>query len=639
MSSGGITVTAGYRFNEQAGEVLDLSKMNRLGMPTCRVEAGSITRRELQQTIREQIDNASASITQLDEIVVTGTLSLASRVLTLESSLTDPATGNTGLATAIDTIKTRVTNAEGTIDVLSTRSTELESSLTNAAGAIVANATATSTLTTRVTATEGTITSLSTNVTNLSSRLTTAEGGISGNATATSALTTRVTTAEGTITSLSTNATNLNARLTTAEGNISGNATATSGLTTRVTATENAITSLSEDVTDLAASITSLDVTALSTAVSSLTTRVSAVEGTVTSLSTSVTNLGSRLTTAEGGVAANSTAMTALTTRVSNAEGTISSQATSITTISSTVGTLNSTVTSWASTLATMEGALEARAGFNLTAGNVVTSMELIAMGGSTPRSEIRFRADLMSEDFVTGLSGWLHKGNGDVEFNNGIFRGRVQASKMSTDNERFNPTYPSITLPDTSSASGSVGGGSFAPCVILYGVGLRAGDAATAYANYTYWEGVYNDRLSTYNSMYDNYSSDEYIDSTEQALLDAQLNLVNAAYGSFAFWHRVYQGATAALNQVFGRSHITFVITFEDGFGGTSGDLQGRYRVNGGAWINCGGYQLGAGVNPGITATFPLTIDLALTDTIEFSVGHAYSGHAGSTVTVYWSN
>ena len=63
MSSGAITITPGKQFATSGwGERVDLTKLNALGRPSARVNEGSITRRELQTTITEQIDDATASI-------------------------------------------------------------------------------------------------------------------------------------------------------------------------------------------------------------------------------------------------------------------------------------------------------------------------------------------------------------------------------------------------------------------------------------------------------------------------------------------------------------------------------------------------------------------------------------------------
>jgi hypothetical protein len=217
-------------------------------------------------------------------------------------------------------------------------------------------------------------------------------------------------------------------------------------------------------------------------------------------------------------------------------------------------------------------------------------------------------------------------------------------ASREATDNVTFNPAYPAFDLPATSSHRT---GGS----VKIYGIGAKAANAATASANITYYAGVHDAELATYNTMLEAADADGYwdseeppvwhsgIDFTEQAALDAQMALVDAAYASWLHWTAVYEATSAPLSQVFGRTHLTFLVTYETGFVGVDGDLQGKYRINGGAWIEHGGYQIVSGSNPNIAYTIPLTIDLALTDIIEFYADAADSGIAGRNCSVEWSN
>ena len=578
MATGSTTVTPGYRFNAVAGERLDLSKINRLGQPTVRVDASSIGRRELQESLLFSIDGANAGISELWNVVLTADLALAERITTLDTTVI-------GLQTTIGGVQTTVTAHSGAI----------------------------------------------------------------------SALTTRITAAEGEIDILASDVISLDSRLDTAEGNILAQATATSALTTRVTAAENSITALSTSVTNLSTTVNNLSleldgvettVAAHSTAINTLTTRITAAEGDIDILSSAVTALDSRLDTTEGDLLAQATATSALTTRVTAAEDDIEALSTSQTSLSSTVGTLSSTVTTQGSALATLKGDAEAKYAIKATAGNVWTGIELVSKAGATEISEIRFRGTLLDEDYVAGESGWKIDGaTGDVELNNITARGRILSTKLGNDNTSFNPAYPNVDLPCTSSAT------SFNTTLAIVGVGAKAYDVTTAYNNWQYWIAEQANRQAAYDAMYADYDSDGYynsdeppvwvsgIDSTEQAALDAQMALVTAANTNRLLWLYRYGAATTPIDRVFGRSHMTFQVTMSLGYSAAAGDMTPKYRINGGASVSFGDYMTANYSNPQIVGTFPKTIDLALTDTIEFYPEWGASGAVAYTVHAFWSN
>ena len=180
---------------------------------------------------------------------------LAEDITSLESTVIDLDAGIVGNATAVSSLTTRVSSAEGTITSQSNSITTLQSGLTTVDGLVSGNATAVSSLTTRVSSAEGNITAQSTSITNLQSGLTTVDGLASGNATAISGLTTRVSSAEGNITAQSNSITNLQSGLTTVDGLASGNATAISGLTTRVSSAEGTITTQASALTSLTTTV------------------------------------------------------------------------------------------------------------------------------------------------------------------------------------------------------------------------------------------------------------------------------------------------------------------------------------------------------------------------------------------------
>ena len=225
-----------------------------------------------------------------------------------------------------------------------------------------ANASAVSSLTTRVTAAEGTITSQGTAITNLTN---TVNG--KADASALTALTTRVTTAEGTIASQGTAITNLTNSLAG-----KADASALNALTTRVTAAEGTITSQGTAITNLTNTVNGK---ADASALTALTTRVTTAEGTIASQGTAITNLTN---TVNG--KADASALTALTTRVTTAEGTISSQGSAITNLtntvsgkadSSTVTALSNTVTQQGNTIAAQGTAVT---NIQATLGNIAGS-------------------------------------------------------------------------------------------------------------------------------------------------------------------------------------------------------------------------------------------------------------------------
>jgi uncharacterized coiled-coil protein SlyX len=108
----------------------------------------------------------------------------------------------TGNASAISSLTTRVTAAEGVNTSQGSAITSLENTVNNGTTGVAATASALNSLTTRVTNTENTNTSQASAITNVTSRMTTAEGNITAQASATSTLSTQMTAVEGRATSL-----------------------------------------------------------------------------------------------------------------------------------------------------------------------------------------------------------------------------------------------------------------------------------------------------------------------------------------------------------------------------------------------------------------------------------------------------
>lgn len=163
---------------------------------------------------------------------------------------------------------------------------------------------------------------------------------------------------------------------------------------------------------------------------------------------------------------AEASARLALDARVTTAEGTITAHASSITTLTASVGDLEATSTILAD--AFIDGAtVVARWGFNLEAGNVITSMQAIAQDGPLPISEIIFGSEtvLRSEDFVTDTAGWEIDNSGNFECNNLKARGTIISSassfflvtKSTTQDITGNGTRDKVTWDTETSDAGGV--------------------------------------------------------------------------------------------------------------------------------------------------------------------------------------
>lgn len=102
----------------------------------------------------------------------------------------------------------------------------------------------------------------------------------------------------------------------------------------------------------------------------------------------------------------------------------------SVTTLSSSVGSLQSTVNVLAAAYI-VGGQAIATWGFKLDANGKVVGMQAIAASGGSQSETgviVFAGADLQSDNFVSGSSGWRIKSSGDVEFQSGIFRGTISS-------------------------------------------------------------------------------------------------------------------------------------------------------------------------------------------------------------------
>ena len=120
-------------------------------------------------------------------------------------------------------------------------------------------------------------------------------------------------------------------------------ASALTALTTRVTNAEGVNTSQGSAITSLENSVnnvaTGLNSKASTSALNALDSKVTSVDGKVTTNASSITTLQGKMTTVENGLAtkADASAVTSLTTRVTNAEGVNTAQATALTNLNTAV--------------------------------------------------------------------------------------------------------------------------------------------------------------------------------------------------------------------------------------------------------------------------------------------------------------
>lgn len=296
------------------------------------------------------------------------------------SSLGDVVVANSA---ALNTLDTRVTNAEGVNTSQATSLTSLNSSIAATDTSVANNASAISGLNTRVTTAEGNITSQASSITSLNSSVAGHTSGLAINTSALSSLGTRVSATEsdissqsGQITSLQTSIADItgvsayvasttystgdyvqyNSKLyeakqattgnlptnttywlllgnfTSITGLVSANTAAVSSLDTRVTTAEGTITSQSNSITSLTTTSASQGstLTANAAAISGLATRVTTAEGTITTHTSNITSLNTSVANANSGISTNVTAISGLDTRVTTAEGSITSQASDI---------------------------------------------------------------------------------------------------------------------------------------------------------------------------------------------------------------------------------------------------------------------------------------------------------------------
>lgn len=153
--------------------------------------------------------------------------------------------------------------------------------------------------------------------------------------------------------------------------------------------------------------------------------RGAAITSEATTRSTADLSLASDITTLTAAVGTNAAAISSEATARATAD---SAMATSIATNAAAIGTLTASVTVLSDAYV-VGGTAIATWGFKLDGGGKVVKMQAIAASSGT-QAEVGVivfgGADLQSDTFSSGTSGWQLKANGDAEFNAGTFRGTL---------------------------------------------------------------------------------------------------------------------------------------------------------------------------------------------------------------------
>lgn len=177
--------------------------------------------------------------------------------------------------------------------------------------------------------------------------------------------------------------------------------------------------------------------------------RGAAISSEASTRSAADSSLASSITTLTASVGTNAAAIASEATARATAD---SAMATSIATNAAAIGTLTASVTVLSDAYV-VGGTAIATWGFKLDGGGKVVKMQAIAASSGT-QAEVGVivfgGADLQSDTFSTGTSGWQLKANGDAEFNNGTFRGTVA---IGSGTNRFYVDTSGTKIGDTSAS------------------------------------------------------------------------------------------------------------------------------------------------------------------------------------------
>lgn len=181
--------------------------------------------------------------------------------------------------------------------------------------------------------------------------------------------------------------------------------------------------------------------------------RETADEAITTSLTAFQSEYDSNKAIVAGQISAITTVNTAQATDITALYASVGTNAANISSVSSALATLDSaTASSIASVNATIAGVdatvdtiaaaylnggvATATWGFKLDGGGKVVAMQAIAAsGGSTPETGVIVfsGADLRSDNYSTGSSGWIIRADGSVEFADGTFRGDLRLNSSTS--------------------------------------------------------------------------------------------------------------------------------------------------------------------------------------------------------------
>jgi len=173
------------------------------------------------ETIGATVNNAVAGMAMLWSAAASEDAAHTSRMDSLESAITDPTTGLAANASAIDGVKTTVTNQGNSITAVSGRVTNLETSVNHPSTGLAATASALGGLTTTVNNQGNSITAVSGRVTNLETSVNHPSTGLAATAGAVDTLEARVDATESGITSQATLITALNAKVNNSQATLS----------------------------------------------------------------------------------------------------------------------------------------------------------------------------------------------------------------------------------------------------------------------------------------------------------------------------------------------------------------------------------------------------------------------------------
>lgn len=185
------------------------------------------------------------------------------------------------------------------------------------------------------------------------------------------------------------------------------------------------------------------EASARETADAAITTSLTAFQSEYDSNKAIVAGQITALTTADTAQATDITALYAsVGTNASNISSVSSALATLDSATASAISSVNATVAGIDATVDTISaaylngGVATATWGFKLDGGGKVVAMQAIAAsGGSTPETGVIVfsGADLRSDNYSSGSSGWIIRADGSVEFADGTFRGDLRLNSSTS--------------------------------------------------------------------------------------------------------------------------------------------------------------------------------------------------------------